>query len=52
MCGTVELVTALIICDPFLMIPACSDVLADDEAGEVLEEEERRVDLVVQSWMK
>ncbi len=47
-CGTVELVTALIICEPFLMMPVGLEVLADHEAGDVLEEQQRHVDLVAE----
>ena len=41
--GTAELVTALIILAPSLMIPRCSYVLPDHVAGGVLQEDQRRV---------
>ena len=45
-CGTVQLVTALIILAPSLMIPPLLVLLADHVAGDVLQEDQRRVDLV------
>ena len=47
-CGTVELETALIIFEPFLVMPRLLEVGADDEAGDVVQEHQRHIDLVAQ----
>ena len=47
-CGTVEFETALIILAPSLMMPPLLVAAADHEAGDVLQEDERRVGLVAE----